>query len=40
MYDSSTKVATTEFVWNVLIALGHTKINNPSTGGGSGSSGT
>ncbi len=35
VYDSSTKV-----VWNVLIALGHTKINNPSTGGGSGSSGT
>lgn len=40
-YDSSTKVATTEFVWNVLTALGHTKINAPSSGGSSSdSSGT
>ena len=39
-YDSSQKVATTEFVWNVLIALGHTKINQPSSGGSSGSDGS
>ena len=39
-YDSSTKVATTEFVWNVLTALGHTKINAPSSGSGSSSSGS
>lgn len=40
-YDSSTKVATTEFVWNVLTALGHTKINAPSSSsGGSSSSGS
>ncbi len=32
-YDSSTKVATTEFVWNVLTALGHTKINDPNNSG-------
>lgn len=31
VYDSSLAIATTEFVWNVLIALGHVKINNPST---------
>ncbi len=40
VYDSSQKVATTEFVWNVLIALGHTKINQPSSGGSSGSDGS
>ncbi len=40
-YDSSTKVATTEFVWNVLTALGFTQIGMPSSGGSSsGSSGT
>lgn len=38
-YDSSTKVATTEFVWNVLTALGHDQISAPSTGGGSSSGG-
>lgn len=44
--DSSTKVATTQFVWNVLTALGLTKINHNHTdytgggGGGSESSGT
>lgn len=36
VYDCSTKVATTEFVWNVLVALNHTKLKNPNTGGGSG----
>ncbi|MDE6013849.1 MAG: hypothetical protein K2O05_01085 [Anaeroplasmataceae bacterium] len=39
-YDCSCNLATTEFVWKVLIALGHDKINGPSTGGGSSSSGT
>lgn len=35
VYDSSQKVATTEFVWQVLTALGHTKINQPSSSGDS-----
>ncbi len=38
IYDSSTKVATTKFVWDVLTALGHTKITNTSSTGGSSSS--
>ena len=36
-YDSSNKVATTAFVWNVLTALGFDKIVAPSTGTGTGS---
>lgn len=37
-YDSSTKVATTEFVWNVLTALGFNQISAPSSSSGSSSS--
>lgn len=37
-YDSSTKVATTEFVWNVLTALGFTQISAPSSSSGGSSS--
>lgn len=40
VYDSSNKVATTEFVWNVLNALGHTKVDTSSSSNGSNSSGT
>lgn len=37
-YDSSTKIATTEFVWNVLVSLGLANVDN--SGSSSGSSGS
>lgn len=39
VYDNSSKVATTEFVWNVLVALGHTKLNQPGSSSGGSDSG-
>lgn len=37
-YDSSTKIVTTEFVWNVLVSLGLANVDN--SGSSSGSSGS
>lgn len=36
--DYSTKIATTQFVWDVLTALGYTKINHSSSSSSGGSS--